>query len=194
MTIPSFASLTDEQIAEKAQLQDIAAFECLVQRYENPLLRYILRISHFSPEEAEEILQEVFLKAWKNLNDFDITEKFSSWIYRITHNQTISEFRKAKSRGLEQQTAWNEEIFGNLPDKIDIPEELNQKLNSEKIHKMLDLMPKKYSTVIILNFLEEKSYDEISDILHIPPGTVATLLNRAKKTFYELLTRNHISF
>jgi len=91
-------NLPDETLAQNA-LQDMQYFEILIERYQGKLKHYVLRISHFSEMEAEEILQEVFIKVWKNLNDFDQNMKFSTWIYQITHNTTISQWRKAKSRG-----------------------------------------------------------------------------------------------
>ena len=189
MTPESYSKLSDEQLAKAAQ-DNVDAFELIVERYEQPLLRYILRISHFSAAEAEEILQEVFVKAWKKLNDFDVDLKFSSWIYRITHNQTISEFRKAKARGLQQDVKWDEDLLAGLPDKIDLPRELDQKIESAKVRKWLNALPDKYRTILILRFLEEKSYDEISDILKIPMGTAATLVSRAKKAFQEMVRRS----
>lgn len=177
-------TLTDEQLAKKAS-QDITAFETLVERYEQPLLRYIRRISSFETEEAEEILQEVFVKAWKNLNDFDGNLKFSSWIYRITHNQTISEFRKIKSRGKDQQVKWDPEVIEQLSDNVDLPGEINARIDTEKIREILTLIPVKYREALVLRFLEEKSYEEMSDILRVPIGTAGTLVNRAKKMFRE---------
>jgi RNA polymerase sigma-70 factor (ECF subfamily) len=173
-------NISDEEVIY-ASTEDIQAFEEIIRRYEKPLLRYIMRISSFSEEESEEILQEVFIKAWKNLNDFDRSQKFSSWIYRITHNETISTFRKEKSRGYEQKVDWDEEIMSNIPDKINIIKDVDQKITAENIQRALSMMDEKYRSILVLRFLEEKSYEEISDILRIPPGTAATLLSRAKK-------------
>lgn len=193
MSENSFAHLSDEDLAIAAR-NDVDAFEILVERFEKPIIRYILRISHFSKEEAEEIFQEICIKSWKNLNDFDAKLKFSSWIYRIAHNETISEFRKAKVRGLDDEVVWDDELMSNLPGKIDLSSDLHEKLESETVRKLIDLLPEKYRVVLILFFLEEKSYEEISDILKTPSGTVATLLSRAKKAFRELAERQNITF
>lgn len=182
---------SDERLAEKAK-KDVDVFGELVERYEKPLLRYIVRISSFTKEEAEEILQEIFIKAWTNLNDFDASQKFSSWIYRIAHNQTISEFRKAKSRGSEQKMEWNEEIFGNIAGKTNIEAEIGEKMDGKKMRKGVADLPEKYKSAIVLRFWEEKSYKEMSDILHIPIGSAATLVSRAKKELKKSLER--ISF
>src|SRR4030042_5690017 len=88
---------TDEEIAAMA-LQNPDCFGCLAQRYEAKLMRYIRRISGVTQEDAEDILQEIFIKVYRNLRSFDQGLKFSSWIYRIAPNQVITNWRKTKSR------------------------------------------------------------------------------------------------
>lgn len=181
--------MTDLELIQKALGNDIECFAELIKRYEAPLLRYILRISSFSEEEAEEILQEAFIKAWSNLNDFDQDIKFSSWIYRIVHNQTISEFRKAKSRAYDKKVDLENELFENLGSEIDLVKQTNTKLNQEILARALYNLKIKYREILVLRYLEEKSYDEISDIIKKPQGTVATMLNRAKKQLKEKLEK-----
>ncbi len=184
--------LSDEELVQKS-LQNVDYFGSLMERFEPKLIRYVLRISSFSLEEAEEIIQEVFLKTWKNLNAFSGEVKFSSWIYRITHNETISAFRKYKSRGHDQKID-DEKAFELIASEVDLPKELDQKLNAHTVRSTLNQMKEKYREVLILKFLEDKSYEEISDILQKPMGTVATLINRAKESFREIATRKNIQF
>jgi len=185
--------LSDEDLVRES-LKNIEYFACLFERYEQKLLRYILRISYFSQEEADDVLQESFIKIWKNLNKFDSSLKFSSWAYRIVHNTTISEWKKTKSHGKDKQIRINEDIFKNLPSKLNLAEQLHKKNNLAEIRKILDSLPKKYSEVLILKFLEDRNYREISDILKKPPGTIATLIHRAKKVFHKKITSKNISF
>ncbi len=191
--IQNCENISDEELVEKS-LQDIDYFACIYERYEKKLTQYILRISSFSFEEAEDVLQESFIKAWKNLNEFDGNLKFSSWIYRIVHNTTITEWKKSQSKGQDKKQDIDEELFQNLPSSLNIEKEADQKFNNKNIRKILQLMPEKYREVLILKFLEEKDYQEISDILKKPDGTVATLINRAKKSFYETAKQENISF
>lgn len=184
--------LSDEELVEKS-LQDVEYFACLFERYEKKLIRYILRISFFSPEEADDVLQEAFLKIWKNLNKFDGNLKFSSWAYRVVHNTTVSEWKKSKSYGKDQQIKIDEELFKNLPSEIDPVQKFYKEDRDKEIRKILNALPKKYSVVLVLKFLEEKNYNEISDILKKPPGTIATLIHRAKKAFREEVGRKNIS-
>ncbi len=185
--------LDDEKLVKKS-LQDIKYFACLFERYEKKLIRYILRISSFSEEEANDVLQEIFLKIWKNLNKFDNSLKFSSWAYRIAHNTTVSEWKKSKSYGKDQQIKIDDELFQNLPSKIDLIKEFQKENNNKEIRKILNVLPKKYRDVLVLKFLEEKNYNEISDILRKPPGTIATLIHRAKKAFRDEVRIKNILF
>ncbi len=192
-SIENCENISDEDLVKKS-LRNVDYFAYIYERYEQKLIRYILRISSLSLEEAEDVLQEAFIKAWKNLNEFDGDLKFSSWIYRIVRNTTITEWKKTQSKGKNQKQEIDEELFQNLPSSLDIEKEADQKFNEKNIRKILQLMPEKYREVLILKFLEEKDYKEISDILKKPSGTVATLINRAKKSFYQIAKRENISF
>ena len=88
---------SDETLVKHA-LRDADAFGTLMHRYEAPLTRYVRRISSFSGDDIEDILQEAFIKAYRHLREFDGKSKFSSWIYRITRNQTIDTARKKRLR------------------------------------------------------------------------------------------------
>lgn len=175
-------NLSDEQLA-KAVLKNNDLFEHLIGRFEKKLIRFILHISNFNKEEAEEILQEIFIKVWRNLREYEGDAKFSSWIFRIARNETISEFRKHTSRGLNKKIEMEYEDFARLKDKIDIKNDLSKKLDGENVHKILSYLPQKYKDVLILKFIEEKSTTEISDILEKPEKTISTLIHRAKKDF-----------
>ncbi|MBU4536457.1 sigma-70 family RNA polymerase sigma factor [Patescibacteria group bacterium] len=79
-------------------LENSDYFLYLVRRYEQKLTRYIARISNLDKDDIEDVLQDIFIKVYKNLNGFDTSLKFSSWIYRITHNEVISNYRKFKNK------------------------------------------------------------------------------------------------
>jgi RNA polymerase sigma-70 factor (ECF subfamily) len=183
---------TDEELAMLV-LENQAFFACLIERYQQKLLAYILRISNFSMEEAEDILQEVFIKVYKNLNEFDSDLKFSSWIYRITHNQVISAHRKTQSRPQGDSIDADDEILRKLASGLDTSSEISIKILRENIDKVMLGINVKYREVLVLRFFEEKDYKEISDIIRKPMGTVATLLNRAKDAFRKEMDRQNIS-
>ena len=181
---------TDEQIVVLT-LKNQDYYLCLMKRYEIKLLNYILKISNISREEAEDILQEVFVKAYQNLNDFDLNFKFSNWIYSIAHNTTISVFRKKNVR--PQTVSWEDKDLDNiLKSTLDVEDASLQKQTYKHILKIINQLPLKFKDVLILKFMEGKDYREISDILHKPMGTIATLINRAKKSLKQELEKEDI--
>ena len=179
----NYQEKTDEELVVLT-LANQENFAYLIKKYEAKLTRYIRRISNTSPEETEDILQEIFIKAYINLNNFNPTLKFSSWIYRIAHNETISAFRKRHAKNpnyLEN----DQEILDKLAADIDLAAEIDAQYLKQYIWQIMEQMDQKYREVLELKFMEEKSYQEISDILRRPIGTVATLINRAKKQFHK---------
>lgn len=183
--------LTDNEIV-KNSLANIDYFICLYYRYEKQLLQYIKRISRVSNEQAEDILQDSFIKIWQNLNDFDQSMKLTSWIYRIVHNETISYWRSEKSYGKDRKVKLDENLYKNTLYNFEKKEDIAQK--EFFAHEVLDLLPLKYKTVLILKFIEGMGYHEISDVLKISEGTVASRINRAKKRFIKVASERHIYF
>jgi len=185
---------TDEELVNLA-LANKENFAYLIIRYEDKLLTYILRISNVSTEEAEDILQNVFIKVYMNLYEFDPEDsglKFSSWIYRITHNEVISNWRKNKARPDSLSLQANSIILNQLATETDITREIDLGYLQKNIYKILNKLDIKYREALVLKYFEQKNYKEISDILKKPLGTVATLLNRAKQEFKKELTKQNI--
>jgi len=185
--------LSDREIIRKS-LEQVDFFSCLYERYEKRLLRYIRRLTALPEDEVEDLLQESFIKVWENLNAYDPHLKFSSWLYRIVHNHVISYVRKKKSYGKDRKVEWTESRLSNLPDEDSGAWEGEEPEPEELVHELLDHLPLKYRQVLVLKFLENMSYSEISDILQLPEGTVATRINRAKKAFAKLSAGRHIHF
>ena len=184
-------NFSDEELVVKT-LTDQDFYCCLVERYEKSLKRYILRISNISQTESEDVLQNIFLKAYLNLNDFDKDLKFSSWLYRIAHNEVISNFRKRSARRLDELASL--EDWQEISDLKSIESEFDFKITKDQLYRVLNLMEDRYREILVLKFLEERSYQEISDILERPMGTIATLINRAKKQFRDMANKNNVYF
>lgn len=182
---------TDEEIV-LISIKDNKYFALLVQRYENKIARYIYRLCGCSQEDIEDIIQEVFINIYRNLNDFDSNLKFSSWVYRIAHNQAISHYRKTKSRPKTVQI--DTDFTDSGAQFISLAKDLDSKLNRIKISEVLRAMDNKYKEVLILKYFEEKEYLEISDILKKPVGSVATLLSRAKNNFKKTAEKMNVEF
>jgi RNA polymerase sigma-70 factor (ECF subfamily) len=182
-----------DQDAVRATLKDANAFTTLVERYQQPLMRYIRRLGIDDEDAAKDILQESFIKAYTNLNDFDFRYAFSAWMYRITHNETMSHFRRLRSRPHVVRNEADLAIFELIADELDIAKETDAKLSGEAITKALEGMKSEYRDVLVLRFFEGKSYEEISDILRLPAGTVATHLARAKRELRQRLKEYRIT-
>ena len=178
--------LSDNEVISKSK-EDLKYFACLYNRYDQRLIRYILKISQASYEEASDILQESFIKVWINLNEFDNDLKLSSWLYSIVHNETVSFCRKKKSYGKNNKLNIDD---SNLLDYYEIPEDLTEEENEIITNDILNNLPRKYREVLVLKFLEKMSYEDISDVLRIPEGTVAVRINRAKKMFRRLAIKS----
>lgn len=163
-------------------LSDPNYFLFLTKRYEEKLLRYIMRISKFSRPDAEDVLQEVFIKTYYNLNGFDKELQFSSWIYRIAHNEAVSAIRK---KAVRPSIAFEVEDLIKFGDSFDMTKEMDNALDRKMIDVALSKLDEKYRDVLVLRFLDEKDYVEIADILKKPVSTVGNLILRGKKLFKE---------
>ncbi len=182
---------SDEAVVLEVQHGNKDVFGVLMERYEKKLLRYGRKFLS-EKENIEDIVQEVFIKAYQNIQSFDTSQKFSPWIYRIAHNTFINALKK-KSRNplylFDFDTLLYHPIYENPDDK-----EKDQQEMRVMVDKGLDGLSQKYKEIIILHYLEELSYKEIADVLRIPIGTVGIRLKRAKdalKKVYETLGLNY---
>jgi len=173
--------MTDEEIVRRT-LADKDAFALLIERYEAKLARYLERLGVSVREDREDVLQNAFIKAYRNMNSFDPTLAFSSWMYRIVHNEAMSFFRKKRIR---PQVILDDEggaIIAELEDEqADTAALAELRLSHDELVKALAVLAPQYRDVLTLRFFEDRSYAEMSDILEVPVGTVSTLLHRAKR-------------
>jgi RNA polymerase sigma-70 factor (ECF subfamily) len=162
-------------------------YRMLIERYEDKLARYVRRISGVTLESVEDIIQDVFLKVYINLNSYDPDKSFSSWIYRIAHNETINFWRKNKRKNDLVVSLENESALGNLRDGWDVEAEVFGRINGGMALEALECINEKYRDAVAMNHLEEASYREISEKLKVPIGTVGTLISRGRKMLREHL-------
>lgn len=177
----------------KQSLQNPENYGLIMNIYQEKLFWYIKRISFFENEEVEDLLQEIFIKIYQNLNSYDKDFKLSSWIYRIAHNHTIDAIRRQTVRP-KKVIFNNEEILKLISDDQDLFNIIENKDLIKKIKQAIILLPLKYREVLILRYLEEKNYEEIMDILKKPKGSIATLINRGRSKLKKLLDQKNIHF
>ena len=181
MTSPLELPPSDEELV-RLTLADKNVFGLIVDRYEAKLGRYIARLGVRNPDDQLDVLQEIFLKVYRNLNGFDTSLQFSSWIYRIAHNEAISWYRKKNVRPEGHLIADSEELLSFVSAKDELADvSFDKTVNAKEVNAAIYKIDEKYREVIILRFFEHKEYEEISDILKIPVGSVGTLLHRGKK-------------
>jgi RNA polymerase sigma-70 factor (ECF subfamily) len=178
---------TDEELVAQVLL-DKDQFRGLVERYQHKLMRYIFRIG--GKEAGEDLLQEVFIHAYQNLSGFDQSLSFSSWIYRITHNVVISHFRKQKIRPEGNLHADGEDVLAKMYGDGDVEASANLRMDGERLRLAMDGLKPAYRDVLVLRYFEQLEYQEISDVLRIPMGSVAVYLSRAKKQLKSLYDKN----
>jgi RNA polymerase sigma-70 factor (ECF subfamily) len=181
--------LEDSELV-RLSLDDPDKFSYIINRYQEKLARYLRRLGVRNEEDVKDLLQDIFLKVYLNLNEFDQALKFSSWIYRVAHNQAINSYRKKQVRPEAHSFPIDNVGFDILADNIALDEISDKHLRQELISKALEKISVKHREVLVLKFFEDKSYEEISDILKKPAGTVASLLNRSKKSLKNALPEN----
>ncbi len=179
--------LSDEQLIKVIREKDKELYSEIIKRYKTKLSHY-LRKFICNINELEDILQDVFIKAYKNLYSFDIKKKFSSWIYRIAHNEAVN-YLKKNSR---IKISLDEVEYRIVDEKIDLNGNVDEAFLKKEIGKYMEGIKLKYREPLILFYFEQKSYEEISDILRIPTSSVGTLISRGKKMIKEKLEKEKI--
>ncbi len=198
MTGEISAKQDSENLIFQAKQGDMAALEALIIQHEKIVYNVALRMMNHA-EDAKDISQEVFLKAYRNIASFDERATFSTWIYRITINTCIDEMRKRKGKQPlsldnefeDEEGTWKQEIA----DESDTPEEsLMRKEEKSEILMALKTISVDYKTVFILRDIRGLSYDEIADITGLALGTVKSRISRArnhlKKEIFQIWERN----
>ena len=179
---------SDEDLILQFQEGNVYAFEQIVNRYKDQLVNFAFRFLG-DVEDAEDIVQETFLRVFRKKKAYKNVAKFSTWIYTITGNLAKTELRRRKRRKLLSISSLGfEDKDFELTDTKKGPEEnVGDLLQSRVIQKAIDSLPDKFKEVIIFRDLQELSYEEISKIVKIPLGTVKSRVNRGRLKLQEKL-------
>ncbi len=187
----AYAQLTDEELAVRVQKGDKEVFGVLMERYEAKLLRYGAKFLS-RHDDIVDIVQDVFISTYQNIQNFDASQRFSPWVYRIAHNAFVNGLKKHSYNPL---TLVDFDTFiSHVAYEDPVPREREQQEMKKIIDKGLEGLQPKYREVIILHYLEDMPYKEIADILQIPVGTVGIRIKRAKeslKAAYEKLNMHY---
>lgn len=185
--------LDDHSLLEATRTGDEDAFYELVRRYRNQITNYVYRIID-DYDCAVDLAQETFVRVYNNVDRYQATYSFSTYIYKIAHNLAISEIRKRKRHRLIPLPFFfsdkdGDEVEIELPDQrlTQADEMMISDERNKAVKKAIGSLPEKYRGALVLCHIEEKSYEEISEILDLPVGTVKSRINRARNLLKEKL-------
>lgn len=183
----SFDAKTDEELVKMVQAGERDVFGVLVRRYEQKIFRYGRRFV-YEAENIKDLTQEIFLKAYVNINSFDASRRFSPWIYRIAHNEFVNALKK---KSWEQVLSFIDldVILPHRPAKQDIEDEETRRAIKKDLEKALDRLESKYRELLILYYYEDLDYKAIAEMLKIPVSTVGVRLRRAKSRLKKIMEK-----
>jgi RNA polymerase sigma-70 factor (ECF subfamily) len=187
---PSVSSLQDQGLVKEALDGSQEAFSQLMEKYRNPIHHHIYRMVR-DKRQVEDLVQEIFIKAFSSLSSYSTNYAFSTWLYKIATNHTIDFLRRKKlsTLSIDQPLQTKDgELEYELPDSTYRPDRhIVEDQRRLLIQEAIDSLPPKYYRVIILRHQQEKSYEEIAQELDLPLGTVKAHIFRARELLYKRL-------
>jgi RNA polymerase sigma-70 factor (ECF subfamily) len=190
MSIPnmvsSYAEQDDVALVSACRVGDQDAFAQLVQRHQRYVFNLVFRMLE-QYEEANEVTQETFLAAWQGLSGFRGDARFSTWLYRIAYNCALKQLEQRKRDQALRLAIQAEQVEKCRDNDQRIEAEIDAHDRWAMVGEYLSSLPAKYRIVLILRHLQEKTYEEMAEILTMPIGTIKTHLFRARSLLKERL-------
>lgn len=185
-------AMADPELAAAALSGSEDAFRELVRRFERPIYSLIVRMVQ-DPALAEDLAQEVFVKAYRRLDSYDPERKLSSWLFKIAHNTTIDHLRRGVPETVPLEAEKDDERGGwasVLPDEsVESPAAgAERKDLARALEKAIATLRPEYREAVLMFYAGEASYQEICEVTGLPMGTVKTNLHRARKQLAEEMT------
>ncbi len=183
------SSKNDQELAVLVQSGEVDFFDILFNRYEAKIRRYARKFI-YDQEEINDAVLQIFTKAFVNIKSFDSKRKFSSWLYRIAHNELVNLLKKKQHKFLP---LFDLDVF--LPRSFTdnkIEDSIDKKNIQKQVEQTLDKIEEKYREPLYLYYIEELDYKDISDIMKIPVSTVGVRISRAKKIMKDLINSNNL--
>lgn len=174
----------EEQLIKNVLKGDTSSFGYFVDAYQDMAFTIAFRICR-NKQDAEDVVQESFVRAFRNLHTFRFTSKFSTWFYRVVYNTAISEIQKSvfQNEFAEYEQVNTDAGFSDL----NVLENMEIQERTKTINKILDQMPMDETIVLSLFYLEENSIKEVSQTLSITESNVKVRLHRARKRFADIV-------
>lgn len=182
--------MSDEDLMEQFQAGTVEAFNILVERYSERLMHYLYGFLG-DARRCEDLLQETFLRVYRNRHSYQRIAKFSTWLYTIAGNLARSEYRKRKRRrvySIQSVNRDDEEYEIALPDETFSPDKHAESIIQDKyIQEALSSIPSDFREVVVLRDVQQLTYEEIAQITGLPMGTVKSRINRGRTKLQALL-------
>jgi RNA polymerase sigma-70 factor (ECF subfamily) len=181
----------EKLLLEKAKNGDVEAFEHLIEGYQKKVYNIALRmIGNY--DDAYDMAQETFIRVFRSIKNFKEQSSFSTWVYKITTNVCLDELRKRKNRNVvsldDDIKLDNNEVKRQVQDDKPTPDVLVEMDELKNIvNDAINKLSGEHRTAIILRDIHGFSYEEISEIINCPQGTVKSRINRARRALKELL-------
>jgi len=186
----------DRELVQRCLENDQEAFRLLLAKYRGPVYGLVRRMIR-DEEDARDLAQEAFIRAFKNLVQFDLERKFSSWLFRIANNLCIDHYRKRRLSTVPMTRPGDggEEETWELPDPSASPaEDFSDRERSRRLVAAIESLPPGYRVVLVLRHRRDLAYEEIADTLDLPLGTVKARIHRAHKMLKEKLARQDLDW
>ena len=188
--------MQDELLIRRAQRGDADAFAQLLLEHQKNVYNLCYRMAG-NPDDAMDLSQETFLRAWRCLDQYQFASAFSTWLYRLCSNICIDFLRRRRRQQtvpLTFEDADGEEQTYAVPDAQPLPEEqVELKLTRETLAAAMAQLLPEHRAVLQLRVVNEMSYEQIADVLDIQIGTVKSRLSRARNQLKKILERGNLS-
>jgi RNA polymerase sigma-70 factor, ECF subfamily len=186
----ALSSRSDEELMGEFQAGNRDAFNLLVGRFKDPLLNFAFRFLG-DYDEADDVVQETFIRLYRNPAGYRPVARFSTWIYTIASNLAKSRLRQLRRHSIfsiHRKTDTDNGGTYDIPDQSNAPDEsADTAIRGEMIQKALLQVKPKYREIIVLCDIQDLSYEEIRDVTGLSMGTVKSRLNRARNQLQKLL-------
>lgn len=185
--------ISDEELMQQVQHESHVAYTVLVKRYQPRLYKFVFRYTR-NHQDAEDIIQETFLRVYRGRSGYRRIARFSTWLYTIALNLAKSHYRKNSKMvmmSIHSREDEEEQEVPELSDQHFYPDELTDNtLMMSRLYRAIDMLPEEFREVILMRDLYELTYDEIESITGLPMGTVKSRISRGRSRLQDIM-RNY---
>ena len=184
---------SDKELIDGILKGNIKLFEEIIKNHQRLVFSIVIRFAN-NYSDREDVCQEIFIKVYQNLNSFKFQSKLSTWIGKVAYNHCINYIQKnSKNINIDSLENWNSEIQNNSDENftLNLENTFEKKETYGLVKALIDQLPNLYQTILNLFHTQELSYQEISEVLSLPEGTVKSYLFRSRKLLKEKLLSSY---